>query len=244
MSRPSSQSSLPRALLRRAAPIAALLAVLPPLAGCISFGPATPKQLIGLSAENTAPPGELGAGNQSRAIIVLDPETDRDLDVLRVPVQVTPATVAYIKDASWIEKPARQFRSLLAETIRAKNRVLVFEGLSADTGTQRVLSGRLLTMGYDAASGAIVVRYDALLTAPDGEVRLQRFEARRPGVAPTPAAVSPALNRAANDIAGQVAAWLATLPPPPPPPSATAPAASSVTVTATTTSTRPPTPTP
>lgn len=217
--------------MARMVPVPALLALA--LAGCISFGPETPKQLISLTPDASAPAGDLGTGDQSRAVIVLDPETDRDLDVLRVPVQVTPATIAYVKHASWLEKPARQFRILLAETIRANNRALVFEGLSADAGTQRVLSGRLTKMGYDVASGAVIARYDALLTDPDGVVRLQRFEARQPGVPADAAAVAPALNRVANDLARQTAAWLATLPPPPPPRAGPGSSAT-VTVTATT----------
>ena len=189
-------------LARIGAASAALL-----LAGCISFGPKVPDQLISLSPDVSAPAGDIGSGKSGSAITVVDPEADRSLDVLRVPVQVTPATVAYLKDASWLEKPARQFRTLLAETIRAKTGALVFEGLNFETGGNRVLAGRLLTMGYDAASGAVVVRYDALLTG-SGPVRAQRFEARVAGVPAEAAAVAPALNRAANDVAAQVADWV------------------------------------
>ena len=139
---------------------------------------------------------------------MIEPETDRSLDVQRVPVQVSPSAVAYLKDASWVEKPARQFRGLLAETIRAKSRRLVFEGFTAEGGSRNVLTGRLTAMGYDAPSGAVVVRFDALLTTRGGQVRAQRFEASVPGVAPDAKSVAPAINTAANDVAAQVADWV------------------------------------
>ena len=63
-------------------------------------------------------------------------------------------------------------------------------------------------MGYDAASGSVVVRYDAVLQTPDGKVRTRRFENRVPGVEPEAAAVGPALNEAANEVAGEVADWV------------------------------------
>ena len=48
----------------------------------------------------------------------------------------------------------------------------------------------------------------AVLQGAGGQVRSQRFESRVPGVAPEAEAVGPALNEAANAVAGQVAAWV------------------------------------
>ena len=64
-------------------------------------------------------------------------------------------------------------------------------------------------MGYDARSGSVVVRYDAMKTGPKGELVTKRFESVVPSVAALPAAVGPALNTAANDVALQVAEWMA-----------------------------------
>jgi len=191
-------------MVRKAAALAALVL----LAGCISFGKKPPDTLISLTPENTAPVGALGSGTIDNAILVLDPDTDRRLDVQRVPVQVNASTVAYLKKAAWIERPARQFRRLLAETIRAKSNRLVLESNDVEVGSKLVLSGRLVDMGYDAGSQSVVVRYDALLEADDGAVKSRRFEAIVPGVAPTANAVAPALNEAANDVAAQVADWV------------------------------------
>ena len=178
------------------------------LAGCISFGGKAPKQLISLTPERTAPAGDLGATSLRQALVVLDPEADRRLDVQRVPVQVDDATIAYLKDATWVERPARQFRRLLAETIRAKGKRLVVEAGDASEGGKTVLGGRLLDMGYDARSQAVVLRFDALRTDAAGNAVSRRFEATVPGVSPKVESVAPALNKAANEVAAQVADWV------------------------------------
>ena len=63
-------------------------------------------------------------------------------------------------------------------------------------------------MDYDPSRSAAVVRYDAVLRLSDGTVRTQRFEAEQTGVLPDALSVAPALNRAANDVAAQVAEWV------------------------------------
>jgi cholesterol transport system auxiliary component len=123
-------------------------------------------------------------------------------------VQIDDSTIAYLKDATWVERPARQFRRLLAETIRAKGKRIVAESGDASEGGKSILAGRLLDMGYDARSQSVVVRYDALREEPGGQVLSRRFEAIVPGVAPKVEAVAPALNKAANDVASQVADWV------------------------------------
>ncbi|MCB2060749.1 MAG: ABC-type transport auxiliary lipoprotein family protein [Novosphingobium sp.] len=193
-----------KAMVTKAAALAAVML----LAGCISFSKKPPDTLISLTPESTAPIGNLGTGALDNAILVLDPDADRRLDVQRVPVQVDTSTVAYLKDASWIERPARQFRRLLAETIRAKSGRLVIESNDVEVSSKLVLSGRLTDMGYYSGSQSVVVRYDALLESDDGTIRSRRFEAIVPGVAPSARAVAPALNEAANDVATQVADWV------------------------------------
>lgn len=178
------------------------------LGGCISFGPKVPDQLISLTPAASAPVGDLPTLGSEPAIVVLDPDTERALDVLRVPVKVSASGVAYLKDAAWIAKPARQFRAVIAETLRSQGRRMVLEGIDGQGGNRAVLSGRLLAMGYDASRGSVVVRYDALLTLPGGAIKARRFEAEVPSIAATGAAVGPALNQAANDVAAQVAAWV------------------------------------
>src|SRR5690606_8266814 len=111
------------------------------------------------------------------------------------------------KDAVWVEKPSRLFQTLLAETIRAGgNRLVIQEGDLGQSGLT-TLSGQLLDMGYDAAAGAVVVRFDGVLQSGDGQVRTRRFESRVPA-APDAISVAPALNQAANQVAREVADWV------------------------------------
>ena len=193
-------------LLRTAA-----LALLPlALAGCVSLGGAKPPpSLLTLTPAIRAPAGSAASAVPAEALMVMEPETDQHLSVLRVPVQVDDANIAYLQNALWVEKPARLFRSLLAETLRAKTGHLVLEdSQSTVPAAGTLLSGRLIAMGYDARTGSVVVRFDAIRTGSGGMVQTKRFESVVPGVAPDPASVGPALNKAANDVAGQVAEWM------------------------------------
>jgi len=178
------------------------------LAGCVGLSGKVPSRLISLTPDTTAPAGDLRSGEASRAVIVLDPETSRVLDVTRVPVQVNASTVAYLQDAVWADRPARLFRSVVAETIRARTGRLVVEAGEFDINEKQILSGQLLNMGYDARDQAVVVRFDAILEDSQGEVRSHRFEAVVPGIASEAAAVAPALNEAANEVAVQIADWV------------------------------------
>jgi len=194
-----------RALLPGAAAAFLLLA----LAGCVSIGGGkTPDTLVTLTPAASTPAGAVLTASADSAIIVYDPETDRRLNVQRIAVQVDDANVAYLKEALWVERPARLMRGLLAETLRTRGTRLVFEDADATATGRTRLAGRLLDIGYDARSGAAVVRYDAVLEGVGSSVSTRRFEARVPTASADPAAVAPALNQAANDVARQVAEWV------------------------------------
>lgn len=191
-------------MLKRAL-LSAVLAL--PLGGCLSLGAEPPDQLLTLTPSRAAPAGASTTGQADAALAVLEPSAGQRLDVTRVPVQTSDSSLAYLKDAVWVEKPARLFQNLVAETIRAQgNRLVVSED---DLGPTAIttLSGHLLDMGYDVATGSVVVRYDGVLQRSNGQVQTRRFESRVPA-APEAAAVGPALNQAANDVAGQVADWV------------------------------------
>lgn len=194
--------------MMRASTVAALALLCVPLSGCMGLGGKPPKHLITLTPETTAAAGPLGSGKRDDAVVVLDPQADRRIDVLRIPVQVDDANLAYLTDIAWVEKPVRQFRHLLAETIRAKGNRLVLEEADEQAGARLRLSGRLVDMGYDARSQSVVVRFDAMREDGAGNVASRRFEASVPGVAAKPEQVAPALNKAANDVARQVADWI------------------------------------
>jgi cholesterol transport system auxiliary component len=178
------------------------------LAGCISLGGKAPRLLIGLTAQESPAAGPLRGGPGAEALVVLDPEAGRKLDVLRVPVQVDDTRIAYLTDVTWVERPARLFRQLLAETIRARGKRLVIEGGDNGVASKATLGGRLVEMGYDARSQSVVMRFDALRGGGKEGFETRRFEAVVPGVLPKAESVAPALNRAANTVAKQVADWV------------------------------------
>ena len=183
------------------APLAGLLL----LGGCLSFGPKVPPTLLDLTAENPAPAGAGQSGSLASALVVEVPETALELNVTRVAVQIDPANVAYVKKAMWVERPARLFQRLLAETIRGRGGRVVLES-EPPSGASEVLSGRLLAMGYDAASRSALVRFDAVRTR-GGQIQTRRFESAVPIGEADRKLIGPALNRAANEVARQVADW-------------------------------------
>lgn len=183
------------------------------LAGCVNLGGGkAPAMLIHLTPEAAMPAGGGQSGAAGRAILVTEPETDRSLAQTRIPVQLDSTRLAYLTDVAWVERPSRLFRGLLAEALRAKGAghgggVVMEDDQPAPQGIRR-LSGRLLEMGYDARSRSVVVRYDALTQSADGTLASRRFEAVEQNVRPSAAAIAPALNRAANSVADQVAEWV------------------------------------
>lgn len=199
--------------MRRLMPLrggAALLCVLA-LAGCFGGlgGGKPPALLFNLSAAQRAPAGAVSSGVPgTQALMVMEPETDRSLAVQRVPVKVSASSIAYLQNALWVERPARLMRGLIAETLRARGGRLVLEDDQAVPLVAERLSGRLLDMGYDAGRQSVVVRFDAFRADAKGVLASKRFESVVPGVSAKPEAIGPALNKAANDVAGQVADWV------------------------------------
>jgi cholesterol transport system auxiliary component len=97
---------------------------------------------------------------------------------------------------------------LLADTVRAKGNRLVVSGTDLEYAAATKLSGTLSAMDYDAVRGAAVVRFDAVLQTGERQVLTRRFESEVTGVPAEAVPVGAALNRAANDVADQVAEWV------------------------------------
>lgn len=179
------------------------------LAGCISLGPDTPAQLLTLTPAATAAVGTGASGSEATAITLVEFEAPARLDVTRVPVQIDDSQVAYLADATWVEKPARLFRRLVAETLRAQSDRVVIDGDDPGVLSTTRVTGVVREFGYDARTSSVVVRFDAIRTeAGAAGVTTRRFEAIIPNVAAESVPVGDALNRAANQVAGEVAAWL------------------------------------
>ena len=178
------------------------------LGGCVSFGGDAPDSLLTLTPSATAPAGVAAQGAQGSALAIVPFEATKALDVTRVPVQVTDTELAYLKDAVWVDRPARLFGQLVAETIRSRTNRMVVAGEDPGVNATDRLHGTVRSFGYDARTAEAVVVFDAVRSGNGTTVATRRFEARVPVAAPETAFVGPALNQAANEVAGQIADWL------------------------------------
>jgi cholesterol transport system auxiliary component len=178
-----------------------------PLAGCISFGAKPPPTLLTLSPATPVAVGQVQSSTRTRSIVVQPPSTSAALASVRVPVQATPTTLAFLKNAAWAEPPSRLFARLLADTLTAGGAV-VLSGVQSVDSPATSLGGELRNFGADATSREAVVTFDAVLTrGGQNGVEKRRFEARVPLVVIDAASAGPALNDAANKVAAEVAAW-------------------------------------
>jgi cholesterol transport system auxiliary component len=179
------------------------------LSSCVSFGGGkAPAALLVLSATNIVKNGTAQTGPARAALVVLQPEVPRKLDSNRVPVQVDNSSIAYLKGAIWADKPARLMQLLLMETIAAKNGRLVLNEIDAGGKAEEFVSGSLVEFGVDASTMEAVVVYDVVKLVRGKEVQKRRFEAREPIGTVEAGPAGNALNKAANIVASDIAAWL------------------------------------
>jgi cholesterol transport system auxiliary component len=177
------------------------------LASCFG-GKKVPDTLLTLTSTAPAPASVTRSAAPGDAITIDVPVIPKELASTRVPAQVGPTAIAYVKDIQWVESPDRLFQDLLQETVvRTTGRVVLDPRQPAlDPGIH--LSGTLSRFGYDAQLGAVLVRYDGAMSSEGGtRVVTRRFEAQVPADG-TAATVGPALNAAANQVATEVAAWV------------------------------------
>ena len=177
------------------------------LGGMLGGGKA-PTTLVVLTPEAPDPGQIARTAAPGQAVTIAVPHVSRELNNVRVPVQVNPVDVQYVTDLTLADTPDRLFAGLLAETVRrTTNRVVVNpEQTGVDPGL--TVTGVLQRFGYDAATGQVIVQYDGSLAVPGGNrVETRRFTASAPADG-TAATVGPALNRAANQVALDVAKWI------------------------------------
>ena len=178
------------------------------LGGCLSFGGEAPDSLLTLTPTAMVPAGAGAPMSQSNAIALVEFGSTKAIDVTRVPVQVTDTELAYLQDAVWVDRPARLFGQLVAETIRSRSGRVVVDGDDPGVNATDRLHGSLRSFGYDARSREAVVVFDAVRNGDGSAVVSRRFEARVAVAEPEAGFVGPALNRAANQVAGEVAEWI------------------------------------
>ncbi len=182
-----------------------------PLAACISFGAKPPPSLLTIEATAAPAVGTEQNSAKARSITIQVPSTPTTIASTRVPVQATPTTIAYVKDAQWAEPPARLFARLLSDTVSSRSNMVVLSPVQSIADPSATLAGELRRFGLDAGTREAVVTYDAALTRAGAEtVEKRRFEARIPVTAIDAPNAGTALSQAANQVAGEVATWVAT----------------------------------
>ncbi|PAL22557.1 ABC-type transport auxiliary lipoprotein family protein [Sphingopyxis sp. GW247-27LB] len=181
------------------------------LSACVSFGAKPPPFLLTLTADAAPAAGEARTANEAQALTILIPTAPQKLRTQRIPVQQDDASIAYVKDAQWVEAPQRLFQRLLSETVAARSSRVVLDEGQYLTAPGEQLAGQLMEFGVDEATNEAVVVYQAMLVNSGGKsVTQRRFEAREPIAGKVEAKpVGEALTAAANKVAGEVAGWLA-----------------------------------
>jgi cholesterol transport system auxiliary component len=200
---------LPRPAIYRTLRRAGTGLILVATAGCVQIGSKPPERLLGISADVRVPAGTSQSATPQSALFVEAPGVPRTISTQRVAVRANATSYAYVKNALWADTPAHQFQALLGETIAARTGRLVLDPRDYAATPGQVLHGELTEFGIDARSGTAVVTYDASLLTPDGQaVRRQRFSATAPVGKIDADSVAPAISRAANEVAAQVADWI------------------------------------
>ena len=188
---------------------AALALALPAcsLSGMLGGGKA-PATLQTLTPEAADPGAMQRTVNAGQAVTVTTPTVPKELRTVRVPVQLGPTDIQYVTNLQWVDTPDKLFQALVEETIRRTTSRVVLDPNQATLDPGLVVTGQLQRFGYDSASGQVVVVYDAALSAEGGSrVESRRFTASVPSDGSGPS-VGPALNRAANAVALDVAKWV------------------------------------
>lgn len=179
------------------------------LSGCIRFGAEPPETLLTLSSTQPVAVGSAQNSAATRTVTIAVPTVPQSLASTRVPVQASPTSIAYVKEATWSEAPNRLFARLLADTLttRTGHVVLTPNQSVADPGTR--LGGELRNFGLDVATRQAIVTYDAtLIRQGKADVEKRRFEARVPIGEIDATTAGPAISDAANRVATEVADWI------------------------------------
>lgn len=180
------------------------------LSACFSLGGKPPPFLLTLDPDAAPAAGTARTAADAATLTILIPTAPQKLRTTRIPVQQDDSSVAYVKDAQWVEAPQRLFQRLVSETVAARtSRVVLDEGQYL-TAPGEQLAGQLMEFGVDARSNEAVVAYQAMLVSAGGKtVTQRRFEAREAISGKVEAKpVGEALTRAANRVAVDVAGWL------------------------------------
>jgi cholesterol transport system auxiliary component len=184
--------------------VAALLA----LGGCVSFGGKAPKTLMTLTTSAAVPTETVRQASDDNTVLILTPTATAAVATVRIPVYDGATMLSYVADGAWNEPPARAIQRLLSETVTARTAKVVLDPRQFGASPAMRLSGQLQRFGIDPGAMQAVVIFDAQLSRAAGKVETRRFVAKSPVATIDAPQSGAALNRAANDVAAQVADWV------------------------------------
>lgn len=187
-------------------PLVASVALLA-LGGCLSLGGKPPKMLMTLTTSAAVPLETVRQATAENTLLILTPTATAAVSTARIPVYDGTA-LAYVADGAWNEPPSRAMQRLLSETVTARTSKIVLDPRQFGANPAMRLSGQLQRFGIDPNAMQAVVTLDAQLSRDAGRVETRRFEAKAPVAVIDAAQAGTALNRAANDLAAQVADWV------------------------------------
>ncbi|WP_265587166.1 ABC-type transport auxiliary lipoprotein family protein [Sphingomicrobium arenosum] len=166
-------------------------------------GEEPPPYLTTLASDVPEPTGTIA---RDRAVTFAVPLTPEALATTRVAAFRGGTAVAYIPDLLLVDSPDNLFQQLVSETVYRSTDLLVVDPRQQDQVPALKVTGTLHRFGFDADTSEVVVAYEALWTDGD-RVASRRFEAREDAMGYADD-VAPALNRAANRVAADVAGWI------------------------------------
>ena len=179
------------------------------MGGLLGGGAKAPPWLLTLTPQAPAPENIARTAGPGESVTIDTPVIPREVRTTRVPVHEGPIAIAYVQDLTWVDTPDRLFQDLLTETVTRMTNRVVLEPNQSTLDPGLTVSGNLTRFGYDAQEGMVVVRYDAAVSRSGGTaVTTRRFEAKQPADG-TAATVGSAINTAANQVAMEVAQWVA-----------------------------------
>lgn len=180
------------------------------LSGCSLGLSSTPPPFLLTLTPDARPEANAGILVQGDdRLTITTPLVPQAIATTRLPVAQGQTALAFIKNAVWVEPPARLFQRLLAETVRLRTGRIVLDPRQFSMETGATLSGQLLRFDIEERGAQAVVIYDATISGErDRPVRTRRFEARVPAGSIDAKSAGRALNKASNQIANDVADWL------------------------------------
>ena len=180
------------------------------LSACVNLGGGKPpQQLLTLTSVASLAPDAGQTVKGAAAITIAIPTVPQAIATTRVAVSDGPVAIAYVKDAIWVEPPARLFQRVVSETVAARTGRVVLDPRVFTVEPGIIVQGQLKAFGIDARKQEAVIIYDAMIQRERGKsVETRRFEVREPVSSITPAPVGTALNAATNEVAARIADWI------------------------------------